>query len=147
MPATASPATATVVLPYPRQALFDLVADVERYPEFLPWLGRVRVLERSGDTLRAAVSAAHKGYAVDLEARIRLSPPSAMRIQAVGWWFRRLESRWDLDELPDGGTRVSHALDYALSVPLLSAIARPMVEKAVPRVAERFVARAHALYG
>jgi len=134
-----------VEVPHAADALYALVADVERFPEFLPWIERVEVGARRGSTLDCRVSARHDAYAVELDARVRLDPPRGMEIRAAGWWFRRLESRWTLLPLPGGGTRVEHALDYDLAVPMLALAARPLIARGTPKVIARFVARADAL--
>jgi len=136
---------ASADLPYAAQPLFDLIVDVERYPEFLPWITIVEVLDREGARTQARVSARHDAFAVDLRAEMRTIAPFQVDIRAAGWWFARLESRWRLSALPDGGTRVAHALDYRLSLPVMSAVARPLVARALPKVMTRFRARADAL--
>jgi coenzyme Q-binding protein COQ10 len=134
-------------LPYPVGPLFDLIVDVERYPAFLPWVTAVEVVGREGARTQARVSARHEAFALELRAEMRAIAPLQVDIRAAGWWFARLESRWRLSTLPDGTTRVAHTLDYRLSVPVLSSVARPLVARAVPKVMARFRARADALLG
>lgn len=136
-----------VELPHPPDALYGLVADVERYPEFLPWIERVEVGARRAGTLVCRVAARHDAYSIELDARVRFDPPRGIEIRAAGWWFRRLESRWTLVPRPDGGTRVEHALDYDLAVPMLALAARPLIARGTPKAVARFVARAEALFG
>ena len=52
----------SALLPYPAQALYDLVNDVARYPEFLPWCGGVKVIERTDDTLVACLAMLAEQY-------------------------------------------------------------------------------------
>lgn len=139
--------TDAVEVPHAPADLYALVSDLERFPEFLPWLERVEATARRGDEVLCRVAARHDGLAIDLSARVRLDPGRGMAIRATGWWFRRLESRWSLVPLPGGGTRVAHELDYDLAVPVLALAARPLIARGTPKVIARFVARADALYG
>ena len=136
-----------VVLGWTPEALFSIIADVGRYPEFLPWIVAVRIGGDASLTRRqACVLARYKAHQMTVHAQIRLQPCAAVDIQARGWWFRTLESRWRLT--PAGcGTHVVHELHYALPVPALSYLASTLVNRAAPVVTDRFVERARVILG
>jgi len=138
-------------LPYTAEQMYAVVADMERYPEFLPWCLSLRVLTRAKDggvdveTAEMVVSyhAVRERYV----SRVRLDPAAriieAVHIQGP---FERLINRWRFE--PQGtGCRVHFFIDFAFKNRLLSALAGIAFDRTVVRMADAFVDRAEALYG
>lgn len=130
--------------------LFDLVADVARYPEFLPWCHAARVRQRDGNIEVAELAIGFGPFHEKFVSRVELTPdhPGGPRIDTTGTEgpFRRLISRWSF--LPDvHGTVIDFELEFDFRSMLLQQTVRLLFAEAVRRMVSAFEARANQLYG
>ena len=134
------------ILPYTPQQLFDLVMDIERYPEFLPWCRAARVLERGeGEMLgELAVSFAH--LTERYTSRVVLTPYSAIDVTMVKGPFEHLINRWRF--VPAGkGTQIDFFIDFRFKSRILEKLIGSMFAKATDKMIDAFKVRAEQLYG
>ena len=133
----------------PRQ-LFDLVADVERYPDFLPWCSAARVRRRIGNVETAELVIGFGPFHEKFVSRVTLEPDHASGpcIHTVGTEgpFRKLTSRWLFHPHP-AGTMVEFELEFEFKSMLLQHTVRLLFAEAVKRMVSAFEARATVLYG
>jgi coenzyme Q-binding protein COQ10 len=134
----------------PRQ-LFDLVADVPRYPEFLPWCTAARVRQRESATVEIDELAIGFGpFHEKFVSRVVLTSadPAGLRIESTGIEgpFRTLSSRWSFQPHPDG-TQIDFTLEFEFRSRLLQHTVRVLFAEAVRRMVAAFEARAARLYG
>src|SRR5262249_24793625 len=117
----------TRIVPYTADEMYSVVADMERYPEFLPWCADLRVLKReregSVDIVTAEMVVAYQGLKERYVSRVKLDK-SARMIEArhVVGPFKRLDTRWRFEPL-DKGSEVHVLTDFAFKSALLSAVA------------------------
>lgn len=132
------------------QQLFDLVADVPRYPEFLPWCTAARVRRHEGpgrevDELAIGFGPFHEKFV----SRVVLTPddPAGPRIDTTGIEgpFKHLVSRWQFKPHPDG-TEIEFALEFEFRSLILQHTVRALFAEAVKRMVAAFEARAARLY-
>jgi len=141
----------TRILPYTADQMYAIVADIGRYPEFLPWCAAVDVEkhERKGeaDFLTAEMTVAFHGLHERYVSQVRLDK-HALMIEArhVKGPFRKLDTRWRFRPLREG-SEINFLIDFAFSNPFLSAMAGVAFGRVAARMAEAFIARAEALYG
>lgn len=141
----------TRVLPYTAQEMYDLVADVARYPEFLPWTSAARIRSREGkgdhDELLADLVISFKLFREGFGSRVRLYP-DAKRIETayVDGPFKRMESVWGFRDVA-GGAEVSFSTDFEFRNRLLQGEAGVFFQEAMRQVVRAFERRAQALYG
>ncbi len=130
--------------------MFALVADVERYPEFLPWCVGLRIIEENqkAGTLTADMIVAYKVFRERFRSRVRLDPENR-RIEAayVDGPFRNLENRWRFTDKPEGGSVIDFEIAFEFKNFLLQATAQAVFDKAFSRMSEAFVKRADEVYG
>jgi len=138
-------------LPYSAEQMFAVVADVERYPEFLPWCLSVRVLSRGreggAEVMTAEMLVGYHGVRERYVSRVTLDK-NARTIEAVHIQgpFERLTNRWRFEPRAKG-SRIDFFIDFAFKNWLLSALAGIAFERTVMRMADAFVERAKKLYG
>lgn len=138
-------------VPFTPHEMFDLVADVERYPEFLPLCEGLRILSQDGDgeqgTLVAAMDVGYKGIRETFTSRVQLdrTVPS-VRTDLVQGPFNRLVNKWDFTATPDG-CEVRFFIDYEFKSMILQMLVGSVFEQAFGRFAEAFEQRAHEIYG
>jgi coenzyme Q-binding protein COQ10 len=132
--------------------MFDLVADVERYPEFLPLCESLRVIRRtqSGEgieTLVASMGVGYKAIRENFTSRVTLDRPR-MRIlvEYVDGPFKYLENRWTFKPAPAGCT-VEFYINYEFRSFALSLLMGSVFDKAFRKFAEAFEQRADEIYG
>ncbi len=132
------------------EQLFDLVADVRRYPEFLPWCQAARVRRREGLVEIAELVIGFGPFHEKFVSRVELAPEHAdgPRIDTTGLEgpFRRLVSRWTFQPHPEG-TLIDFALEFDFRSVLLQQTVRLLFAEAVRRMVSAFEARATELYG
>jgi len=132
--------------------MFDLVADVERYPEFLPLCESLRVLRRSQsgegvETLVAAMSVGYKAIRESFTTRVTLDRPRLrILVEYVDGPFKYLENRWTFKPNASG-CDVEFFISYEFRSLTLGILMGSVFEKAFRRFVDAFEERAEAIYG
>jgi coenzyme Q-binding protein COQ10 len=134
--------------------MFDLVADVERYPEFVPLCKALRVrsrkLEADGaETLVADMTVGYKLIRETFTSRVTLDKPNLkVRVEYIDGPFSRLENIWTFkDEAEGEGSRVDFFIDYAFKSRTFGVLMGSMFDAAFRKFASAFERRADAMYG
>lgn len=136
----------TKATPYRPEQLFDLVADVGRYPEFLPWCVGARVRSRSETELVADLTIGFGPFRESFTSRVRLDRPGAMDVRYENGPFRYLKNTWRF--IPDGGgCKVAFMVDFEFRSRLLQLAIGPVFGEAVRRMVRAFMQRARVVYG
>ncbi len=133
-------------LPYTPEQLFDLVADVERYPDFLPWCVGARIRSREGDTIRADLVIGYKVFRERFASKVVLDRPRRIDVAYSDGPFRYLANHW-LFEPKDGGCEIDFFVDFEFRSRLMRRMIGVLFNEAVRRMVASFEARANALYG
>ena len=134
-------------LPYAPEQLFDLVADVRRYREFLPWVAAIRVRTESDDETIADLVVGFKALRETFTSRVEKRRPDEIVVSYVDGPLKHLHNSWRFRPDGNGGTEVDFHVDFAFKSRLLQAIASGIFDSAVRRMIGAFEARAHQLYG
>lgn len=133
---------------YTPEQVFDLVADVERYPAFLPGWVAARIVARDGDVWRVDQVVRFAYIRYRFETRSIHDRPRRIAITAADHGpFRRLRLIWLIDPLPDGGCRASLRVDIALRSALIQTLVAGTLDGQVAAIVSAFEARAHRLFG
>ncbi len=135
------------LLPYTPEQLFDLVADVERYPEFLPWCLGARVRERSATTITADLLIGFRMVRERFTSRVVLDRPRGIDVSYTEGPFRYLNNHWSFAAQPDGGCLIDFYVDFEFRSRMLQKIIGLLFNEAVKRMVSAFEARARQLYG
>ena len=135
------------VLPYSPEQLFDLVADVGRYPEFLPWVSATRVRSDTGNDMVADLVVGFKAIKETFTSRVHKTPPARIEIDYIEGPLKYLHNSWRFEPDGKGGTDVHFCVDFAFKSRIFETLAGQMFDRALRRMIGAFEARAHALYG
>ena len=136
------------ILPYRPDQLFDLVAEIERYPEFLPWCVAARVRSRTEQEVVADLVIGFKMIRERFTSRVKLDRPNRrIDVAYTEGPFRYLNNHWVFEELPDGTTRLDFFVDFEFRSVMLQKIIGVLFNEAVRRMVAAFEARAKVLYG
>ena len=134
-------------LPQTQQQLFDLVADVEQYPKFLPWCVACRINRRDGNVLWSDLVVGFKMLREKFTSKVVLDRPGRIDVEYLDGPFRYLNNHWTFASLPDGGTEIGFFIDFEFRSKLLQKLMGTMFNEAVRRMVGAFEKRAHELYG
>lgn len=137
----------SALLPVPPDAIYGLVADIERYPEFLPWCSAARIVGRDGDEVTATLSLASGLAHASFTTRNRHVPGRSVTMSLVDGPFESLDGRWDFTPVGEAGTRVDLVVRFATSG-LAGALALgPAFAAACDRLVDAFASRAQQVFG
>ncbi len=135
-------------LPYTPAQVYDLVADIERYPEFLPWCVACRIRKRETPTsLVADLAVGFKMVREQFTSRVTLDPKKAIAVEYLTGPFEHLRNTWGFRPAPGGGCDVDFFLTFEFRSKLLQAVIGALFEEAVHRMVGAFEVRAAKLYG
>jgi len=144
----------TVLIWYSAQEMFDLVTDVERYPQFLQWCSHARVISRDEQGMTAELGLAFMGVRQSFTTRnehiISESGLREERLHLVSGPFSKLEGRWQFTPVGQAGERacrVELTLDYGFANGLLARLIGPVFDKIAASLVDAFVQRADQVYG
>ncbi|MEO8243130.1 MAG: type II toxin-antitoxin system RatA family toxin [bacterium] len=138
-------------LPYTARQMYDLVADVARYPEFLPWNSAARIRSREpcdgGEVLEADLVISFKLFREKFGSRVSLLPDQGRILtEYLDGPFKHLKSVWIFGDR-ENGCEISFDVDFEFRNAILAAVIGLVFNEAMARVVRAFEARAKALYG
>ncbi len=134
-------------LPFTPAQLFDLVADVGRYAEFLPWVVAVRVRSSSEAETIADLVVGFTAFKERFKSRVTKQAPDRITVNYIEGPLKHLKNEWHFDPAPDGGTNLHFSVDFAFKSRIFETIAGQMFDRALRRMTGAFETRAEALYG
>ena len=137
-------------VPFTARQMFDVVADVERYPQFLPLceglIVRSREVNGAETVLAATMTVGYAAIRESFTSRVTLRPGQGeILVTYLDGPFSHLDNRWRFRDA-DGGSHIDFFIDYAFSSRMLALLMGAVFDKAVRKYTSAFEARAHALY-
>jgi ribosome-associated toxin RatA of RatAB toxin-antitoxin module len=134
----------SVLVPYPAEAMFDLIEQAELYPSFLPWCTSAEILERSDDWVAARLEFTYLSLRFTMRTRNPKRRPEWLQVRLVEGPFKEFQGDWRLVPLADQGCRVAFDLSYQFSEGLVDQVAKVALGRIFGSVVESFVKRAEA---
>ena len=126
--------------------MFALVADIERYPEFLPWVIALRLRSDSEHEAIADMIVGFKGLRESFSCRVHKQRPSAVSVSYIDGPMRHLSNEWHFEPAEGGGCRVDFMVDFSFRSRMFEALAGQMFDKALRKMIAAFEARADVLH-
>jgi len=134
-------------LPFTPDQLFDLVADIGKYPEFLPWCVGARILDQKDDEIRAELAIGYKGIRERFTSLVTLDRPNRrILVRYVEGPFKYLENRWNFEPLDAAGCQLDFHVDFEFRSKLMESLIGRFFGEAVRRMVQAFETRAAVLY-
>ncbi len=134
-------------LPYTPEQIFDLVADVAKYPRFLPWVVATRVRSDSDSEMVADMVVGFKSLRERFTSRVVKQRPESITVHYVDGPMRNLDNNWTITPAPDGGCEVDFCVDFTFKNGVFERIAGQFVDRAFRKLMGAFEQRAADLYG
>jgi coenzyme Q-binding protein COQ10 len=133
-------------LPYTKTQLFDLVAGVEQYPEFLPWCTAARITRRDGPTFYADIVVQFKVFRERFTSKVTPHPHDLIDVEYIHGPFRYLNNHWRFIETEDGCI-IDFYVDFEFRSRILQKMIGLLFNEAVSRMVGAFETRARQIYG
>lgn len=137
----------SALLGYSARQMYDLVVDIERYPEFLNWCSDARILERSENEVVASIEIRFKGLHRSFTTRNYMDSGRSVRIELVDGPFRTLNGIWKFIELDADSSKIELDLEFDFSTRFLDRIVGPVFSQIAHRQLDAFQRRAAQVYG
>ena len=134
-------------LPYTPEQLFDLVADVKSYQDFLPWIAAVRIRSNSETETIADLVVGFRALKETFTSRVQKSRPHDIKTDYIEGPLKYLHNSWHFAPDGRGGTDIDFCVDFAFKSRIFETLAGQMFDRALRRMIGAFEDRAHALYG
>ena len=135
------------ILPYTPAQMFNLVADIERYPEFLPWCLACRITRRDGPVIWGDLMVGFKVFRETFTSKVTLHNGDRIDVEYIDGPFRYLNNHWQFTAAPGGaGTEVDFFIDFEFRSRMLQAVASTVFNEAVRRMVGAFETRAGVIY-
>ncbi len=134
-------------LPYSAEQMFDLVADVARYPEFLPWVIATRVKSDSDTEMMADMLVGFKALREKFTSRVTKSRPGELRVHYIDGPLTDLDNRWLFRAVGEHECEVDFKVDFQFRNALFQKLAGDYFKRAFGKMVAAFETRAAELYG
>lgn len=132
---------------YRPEQLYDLVVDIESYPQFLPWCLEAHVLSQTETEMIADLSVGYRFVQETFRSRVCLTPHKRIDVVYLRGPFESLKNHWVFQERGEGETQVDFMIEFSLQSSLFQKVVSGVFEKAFETMLGAFERRAHALYG
>jgi coenzyme Q-binding protein COQ10 len=140
--------TETKTLPFTAMQMYALVADIAKYPEFLPWCAGARIISRTNDMVLAELTIGYKKIQESFTSRVHLDEANkTIHVSYVSGPLKYLRNEWSFTDLPNGQCQVDFFVHFEFSSRILSHLMDMFFDVAFRRMVTSFEVRAKEIYG
>jgi coenzyme Q-binding protein COQ10 len=137
----------TRALAWSQPQMFDLVADIGRYDEFLPWVQGMRIRSHEGNVVTADMVVGFKMVRERFTSRVTLDRPHKVHVDYISGPLKYLKNDWVFRAAADGGCEIDFSVDFEFRSKMFERLAGMFFHEAFRRMVASFEARAAAVYG
>lgn len=137
----------SALVSYSPQQMFQLVDDINRYAEFLPWCGKSEEISRTSEQVEASLTISYSGLNKAFTTRNKLMPHQQIDMSLVEGPFKFLNGVWRFEPLGENGCKVSLNLEFEFSSKLVGLTVGPVFNKIANTLVDAFIQRADSVYG
>lgn len=136
----------TALVGYTPAQMFALVDDIERYPDFVPWVTQAEVLQRQEGEVTARLEMERAGVRERFTTRNRLHQPNRIDLELVDGPFKLLEGQWTFEAIQNRGTKIGLLIRFEFANPVTALLLSRSFEKSCAQLVDAFTQRARAVY-
>lgn len=138
----------SALLPYSAQRVYDIVNDVDAYPEFLPWCGGAQILQSPNDyEMKASITIAKAGIKQTFSTHNHLVPGQRIEVHLLDGPFKTLRGEWEFKKLDEQACKILFEVEFEVSNGLFNMAVGPVFEQIAGTLVDSFCKRAKQLYG
>lgn len=134
-------------LPHSASQMYSLVADVARYPEFLPWVSAIRIRKDDETEMLADMVVGFKSLRETFSSRVVKTPQSSIIVDYLDGPMKHLHNIWKFEDIASGGSVVDFTVDFSFRNRVFEALAGQFFDSALRKMTNAFIERADDLYG
>ncbi len=136
----------SALVPYSAQQMYQLIDDIDRYPEFVPYCQSTKIIERLPNQVTAELVVAKSGFAKSFTTRNTLQANQAIRMDLVDGPFKHLSGDWKLTALSDSACKIELDIQFEFSNKLASMAFTSVFNQLVQSMVTAFTSRAEQIY-
>jgi len=136
----------SALVPFSASQMYELVADIDAYQDFLPWCGDSEVLSRENNVVVGTVTITKGGVNKSFTTENHQHKNKQIEVKLVDGPFKKLEGFWRFDALKDDACKVSLELEYEFSSKLLGMVVGPVFNQVANTMVDSFVKQAKVAY-
>ena len=137
----------SALLPFPAKKIYDLVNDVDSYPEFVPWCIKCEVYENNQDEKKATMYFANRGIKASVTTRNELFEDKKIIMHLVSGPFKHLTGEWQFHSIDKNACKVEFDMQFKFSHRLYEITLGPIFNQVASKLVSAFTQRAMQLYG
>lgn len=137
----------SVLVNFSSEQIFDLVEDIEKYPEFLPWCGGAAIIERKPHHTIATILINYHGVKHSFTTSNSNDRPRLIEMKLVDGPFKFLNGKWHFLSLNESASKITFDLQYEFSNSILGLVLGPVFHHIAHTFVEAFIRRAKEIYG
>ncbi|BDW11148.1 ubiquinone-binding protein [Polynucleobacter sp. SHI8] len=137
----------SLLIQHSAQRMYNLVTDVAKYPEFLPWCGGVEIFQSTPELMEAKININFKGVKQYFHTKNIQKSPTNIDMTFVSGPFKKFEGQWIFTPLADDACKIEFSLRYEFSNFVLDKLIGPVFSVIANTFVNSFVKRADDLYG
>jgi ribosome-associated toxin RatA of RatAB toxin-antitoxin module len=137
----------SALVKFSAQQMFDLVNDIEAYPQFLPWCSNSRIIKRADDLVEAELMISKGGFKKSFSTRNRIDRGGRLTVSLLEGPFSYLEGVWDFMPLREDASKISLNLEFEMSGKLASLAFGAVFNQICNTMVSSFTTRAKEIYG
>lgn len=135
------------IVPYSAMQLFNLVIDIEKYPDFLPWCINSRILNNSKNDLDADITIGYKVFLETFSSHVHFTRFKEIEINYLKGPMRHLHTKWMFKDINKNQCQIDFYIDFSLKTKLFERLVNQFFHKALITMVNAFERRATELYG
>ncbi len=131
---------------YSKEQIFDMVLDIEKYPDFLPWCGGTRILESGKEKIIAEMIIRFENFSESYTSEVTFTKPNAIFVKQTAGPFKVLTNKWEFETNPDNSTKIIFEIEFQFKSRILEKLIGSIFAKAAKKLTKAFIDRADAIY-
>ena len=135
-----------VTMPYKPRQMYDLVLDIERYPEFLPWCQSLRILKREQDRLEAELTIGYKFFRESFRCTVHHKEPTEIKAYYISGPLKTLTNEWSFQAAGRNKTLIKFRIQFEFKGALFQKLADALFQKVFRHMVRAFEKRAAEIY-
>ena len=139
----------SAITPHSAESMFDLIADIESYSEFLPWCDKSTIhsthVTEQGQEVIATLDLVQGALKAKFTTRSRFLRPTSVRLSLVDGPFSELEGEWKIQTLGEGGSKLELSMRFGFTNPLKDMLLGAVFEQTCNKLVDAFIARAEEI--
>ena len=136
-----------VIMPYKPRQMYDLVLDIEKYPEFLPWCQDLRILKHEDNKLEAELTIGYKFFREKFQCKVYFIAPKDIKAHYISGPLKSLTNEWAFSSAGRNKTRIKFCIQFEFKGALFQKLADALFNKVFQHMVRAFEKRAAEIYG